>query len=79
MASKAAIRIGISGWTYAPWRGKFFPEGLRQKDKLRYAAAFPTIEINGTFYGTQHRKGSKHGSRRSGTNEPFITNSNSIR
>ena len=25
------IRIGISGWTYAPWRGEFYPKGLRQK------------------------------------------------
>lgn len=50
----AAIRIGISGWRYAPWRGKFYPEGLRQKDELAYAAGkFPTIEINGTFYSLQ--------------------------
>jgi uncharacterized protein YecE (DUF72 family) len=48
------IRIGISGWRYAPWRGKFYPQGLRQKDELGYAAGlFPTIEINGTFYSLQ--------------------------
>jgi uncharacterized protein YecE (DUF72 family) len=50
----AQIRIGISGWTYPPWRGVFYPEKLRQKDELGYAASkFRTIEINGTFYGTQ--------------------------
>lgn len=50
----ANIRIGISGWRYAPWRGKFYPEDLRQKDELSYAAGkFPTIEINGTFYSLQ--------------------------
>ena len=50
----ANIRIGISGWRYAPWRGKFYPKDLRQKDELSYAAAkFPTIEINGTFYSLQ--------------------------
>lgn len=50
----AQIRIGISGWTYPPWRGVFYPEKLRQKDELAYAASkFRTIEINGTFYGTQ--------------------------
>jgi uncharacterized protein YecE (DUF72 family) len=50
----AKIRIGISGWRYAPWRGKFYPEDLRQKDELAFAAGqFPTIEINGTFYSLQ--------------------------
>jgi uncharacterized protein YecE (DUF72 family) len=48
------VRIGISGWRYAPWRGRFYPKGLRQKDELAYAAArFPTVEINGTFYSLQ--------------------------
>lgn len=51
---QGAIHIGISGWTYSPWRGHFYPEGLRQKDELAFAAAqFPAIEINGTFYGLQ--------------------------
>ncbi|HVW75370.1 MAG TPA: DUF72 domain-containing protein [Rhizomicrobium sp.] len=48
------IRIGISGWRYAPWRGKFYPQGLRQADELAYAAGkFSTVEINGTFYSLQ--------------------------
>ena len=48
------VRIGISGWRYAPWRGKFYPDGLRQKDELAYAASkFSTVEINGTFYSLQ--------------------------
>jgi uncharacterized protein YecE (DUF72 family) len=46
-----AVRIGISGWSYAPWRGVFYPPGLRQKDELSYASrAFPSIELNGSFY-----------------------------
>src|SRR5690606_20784326 len=46
--------IGISGWTYPPWRGVFYPEKLPQKAEMTYAAAtFPTIEVNGTFYGLQ--------------------------
>lgn len=53
-ARKGVIRIGISGWTYAPWRGRFYPKGLRQNDELAYAASrFPSLEINGTFYGLQ--------------------------
>lgn len=48
------IRVGISGWTYAPWRGVFFPTGLKQQRELAYASAmFRTIEINGTFYRLQ--------------------------
>lgn len=48
------VRIGISGWTYEPWRGMFYPERLTQKEELAYAAGkFPSIEINGTFYSLQ--------------------------
>jgi uncharacterized protein YecE (DUF72 family) len=48
------IRIGISGWRYGPWRGEFYPKGLRQADELSYASrALPTIEINGSFYALQ--------------------------
>lgn len=48
------IRIGISGWTYPPWRGAFYPEGLPQRKELAYASAhFASIEINGTFYSQQ--------------------------
>lgn len=50
----ATVRIGISGWTYAPWRKVFYPEGLRQQDELEYAASRMTsIEINGSFYSLQ--------------------------
>ena len=48
------VRVGISGWTYAPWRGTFYPKGLRQKDELAYVAArLSSIEINGSFYALQ--------------------------
>jgi uncharacterized protein YecE (DUF72 family) len=48
------IRIGIGGWTYAPWRGTFYPKDLKQADELRFASrALTAIEINGTFYRTQ--------------------------
>lgn len=48
------IRIGISGWTYAGWRGDWYPPGLRQKDELAYAAGrLGSIEVNGSFYSLQ--------------------------
>ncbi len=51
------VRIGIGGWTYEPWRGLFYPEGLRRTEELRYAADHLTsIEVNGTFYRTQTPK-----------------------
>src|ERR1700722_5284958 len=49
-----AIRIGIGGWTYAPWRGTFYPDDLPQKRELGFASRqLTSIEINGTFYGAQ--------------------------
>ncbi|MCC7272714.1 MAG: DUF72 domain-containing protein [Alphaproteobacteria bacterium] len=54
MRARGEIRIGLSGWTYAPWRGHFYPAGLPRRRELAYAASrFPTIEVNGTFYGLQ--------------------------
>jgi uncharacterized protein YecE (DUF72 family) len=47
----APIRVGIGGWTFEPWRGTFYPEGLSQKKELEYASRQLTaIEINGTYY-----------------------------
>src|SRR5690606_40002725 len=51
---RMAMRIGISGWRYAPWRGVFYPEGLPQRCELEYAARrFGSVEINGSFYSLQ--------------------------
>lgn len=48
------LRVGISGWTYAPWRGVFYPAKLAHKRELEFASrAFNSIEINGTFYSLQ--------------------------
>jgi uncharacterized protein YecE (DUF72 family) len=48
------IHIGIGGWTFAPWRGVFYPDKLAQSKELSYAASkLTSIEINGTFYGSQ--------------------------
>ena len=48
------VRVGIGGWTFAPWRGAFYPDKLPQKRELEFASrAVTSIEINGTFYGTQ--------------------------
>ncbi|HWA60936.1 MAG TPA: DUF72 domain-containing protein [Caulobacteraceae bacterium] len=47
------IRIGVGGWTFEPWRGVFYPDGLAQKRELEFASRKLTaIEINGTYYST---------------------------
>ena len=47
------IRAGIGGWTFEPWRGVFYPKGLRQAAELEYASRQLTaIEVNGTYYST---------------------------
>jgi uncharacterized protein YecE (DUF72 family) len=51
--AQGLIRTGIGGWTFEPWRGVFYPKGLRQADELAYAAErLRAIEINGTYYST---------------------------
>ncbi|GGB94951.1 hypothetical protein GCM10007205_00260 [Oxalicibacterium flavum] len=48
------VRIGISGWRYAGWRGNFYPPGLPQARELAFASrALSTIEINGSHYALQ--------------------------
>ena len=48
------IYVGIGGWTFEPWRGTFYPDGLTQKRELEYASRkLNSIEVNGTFYGSQ--------------------------
>lgn len=50
------IRVGVGGWTFEPWRGVFYPDGLAHRRELEYAAAHLTaLEINGTYYGRQKR------------------------
>jgi uncharacterized protein YecE (DUF72 family) len=57
----AKVRIGISGWRYAPWRGTFYPEELPQRAELEYAASkLDTIEINGSFYSLQRPESYLH-------------------
>ena len=50
------IYVGIGGWTFEPWRGPFYPDGLAQKRELEFASrAVTSIEINGTYYSTFKR------------------------
>lgn len=45
------IWIGTSGYNYPEWKGSFYPSDLPAAKMLPYyAARFPTVEINYTFY-----------------------------
>jgi uncharacterized protein YecE (DUF72 family) len=60
MKQSKALRVGISGWTYEPWRGVFFPKGLPHRRELEFASRqVNSIEINGTFYSLQRPKSYK--------------------
>jgi uncharacterized protein YecE (DUF72 family) len=53
MTKQGRIYVGIGGWTYEPWRGVFYPDGLPHAKELSYAGErLTSIEVNGTFYGT---------------------------
>jgi uncharacterized protein YecE (DUF72 family) len=50
----AAIRVGVGGWTYEPWRDNFYPAGWPHARELEYASRrLSAIEINGTYYSSQ--------------------------
>jgi uncharacterized protein YecE (DUF72 family) len=50
----ARIYVGIGGWNFPAWRGRFYPPGLPHAQELAYASQrLTSIEINGTFYRHQ--------------------------
>jgi uncharacterized protein YecE (DUF72 family) len=54
MKRSGELRIGISGWRYPGWRGKFYPKELPQRRELEYASrTLNSVEINGSFYSLQ--------------------------
>jgi uncharacterized protein YecE (DUF72 family) len=49
----AHIFIGLSGYSYKPWQGpgRFYPEGLKSSEFLRYyATRYRTVELDGVWY-----------------------------
>jgi len=65
------VRAGTGGWTYAPWRKNFYPDGLVQRRELEYASRHLTaIEVNGTYYGAQ--KPASYAAWRAQTPDGFV-------
>jgi len=51
------IWTGTSGYNYPEWKGSFYPADLATAKMLPYyAARFPTVEINYTFYRMPNEK-----------------------
>jgi len=51
------IWVGTSGYNYPEWKGSFYPSDLPTTKMLPYyAARFPTVEINYTFYRMPNEK-----------------------
>jgi uncharacterized protein YecE (DUF72 family) len=67
----SAVRVGIGGWTFEPWRKSFYPEGLPHDQELHFASRrLSVIEVNGTFYSLQ--KPSTYARWRDGTPDGFM-------
>jgi uncharacterized protein YecE (DUF72 family) len=48
---KKSIFVGVSGFSYASWKGKFYPKDLKSEDFLSfYAGKLNSVEINSSFY-----------------------------
>jgi uncharacterized protein YecE (DUF72 family) len=45
------LYVGTSGYMYKPWKGKFYPPKLPDKEMLSfYSQHFQAVELNNTFY-----------------------------
>lgn len=51
-----SARIGCSGWSYRDWRDGLYKGVPASRWLERYAEAFDTVEVNGTFYRLPRRE-----------------------
>ena len=43
--------VGTSGWSYAPWKGVFYPAKIKPAEMLPfYASKLTAVELNNSFY-----------------------------
>lgn len=51
-----SLRLGTSSWSCKDWVGKLYPKGIKPTDFItQYARAYPTVEIDSTFYAVPRR------------------------
>jgi uncharacterized protein YecE (DUF72 family) len=47
------IRVGVGGWSFAPWNKTFYPAGLPARRQLEHMSrAMGAIEVNATYYSS---------------------------
>ena len=45
------FKVGTSGFSYADWKGYFYPRVMQERDMLAfYAERYPMVEVNSTYY-----------------------------
>ncbi len=49
--SKSNLFVGVSGFSYPGWKGRFYPKDLKSEDFLSfYSQKLNSVEINSSFY-----------------------------
>ena len=66
------IHVGVSGFSYPSWRGKFYLKDARSEDLLvEYAKKLDCVEINSSFYGAPREETIKNWAARTGKDFRF--------
>src|SRR5882762_11196530 len=64
--------VGVSGFSYAGWKGNFYPENLKSEEFLSfYSQRLNSVEINSSFYAPPSSTMVKSWSGRTGENFRF--------
>jgi uncharacterized protein YecE (DUF72 family) len=72
------IRLGTSGFSYEDWVGKWYPNGTRKADMLRYyARRFGAVEVNFTYYRMPTARTLKQMSAKTDEGFKFVVKANS--
>jgi len=68
--------VGVSGFSYANWKGNFYPKDLKSEDFLSfYAGKLNSVEINSTFYAPPSAAMVKSWASRTGSDFRFAIKS----
>ena len=69
---KTKAMVGVSGFSYAGWKGNFYPENLKSEEFLSYyAQRLNSVEINSSFYAPPSISMVKSWAGRTGDNFRF--------
>ncbi|OLD55641.1 hypothetical protein AUI46_04065 [archaeon 13_1_40CM_2_52_13] len=68
--------VGVSGFSYASWKGNFYPKDLKSEDFLSfYAGKLNSVEINSSFYAPPSAAMVKSWASRTGSDFRFAIKS----